>query len=407
MTMKVVGDRLHLAGRPVSFSPARCSGGRMSPELIVLHETAGRLTPGSSVAWFQDPACKVSAHVVIERDGTIVQCVPFDLKAWHCDPSEWRGRPRVNHFSIGVELVGPGRLVRKGDELRAWFGKIDPDADVREGSSAVHRAGLWLAYTEAQIDAVIGLCVALKVAYPGIQEVTTHAAICKPRFRKEDVNPLFPLEDVQRRIGEGLGRAPLPAITGLTIGSRGASVEAAQQRLAELGYAVGSRRADGRFDGQFGPQTRVAVLAFEAENGLPTDGVLSLDDRQVLESDAAKAMPVGSRAEATADELAAKGSEEIAGARKLKAVGGASVGAWATELAVSSTTGFSVIDTVSAAAGKLAESAGKVSTLTSGLQARHVFLAAGILAGVMMWRWADRIEWARVIRHRLGLDLGR
>jgi N-acetyl-anhydromuramyl-L-alanine amidase AmpD len=407
MTLKIISDRLHLAGRAASFVPARCFGGRMSPELIVLHETAGRLNAGSSVSWFQDPACKVSAHVVIERDGTIVQCVPFDMKAWHCDPSEWRGRPHVNHFSIGVELVGPGRLVRKGDELRAWFGKIEPDADVREGSSPVHRQGLWLAYTEAQIDAVVSLCVALKQAYPGIQEVTTHAAICKPRFRKEDVNPLFPLDAVQRRIGEGLGKAPLPAITGLTIGARGTAVEAAQQRLAELGYQVGSRKADGRFDGVFGPQTRVAVLAFEAENKLPLDGVLSIDDRQVLESDAAKSMPVGSRAEATAEDLAAKGSEEVVGAQKIKRAAATSTGAWVTEIAVEKTTGFSILDTVNAAAGKIAESATAVSKVSTGISGKHVLLAAGILAGVMVWRWADRIEWSRVIRHRLGFDLGR
>ncbi|MFZ4807455.1 MAG: N-acetylmuramoyl-L-alanine amidase [Hyphomicrobiaceae bacterium] len=407
MSMTIDGDRLVVGGAPAAFTPARVSGGRMAPELIVLHETAGRLTPGSSVDWFTDPACKVSAHIVIERDGSITQCVPFDMKAWHCDPSEWRGRPHVNHFSIGVEIVGPGRLTRKGDELRAWFGKIEPDADVREGSSPVHQQGLWLAYTAAQIDAVVSLCLALKAAYPGIQEVTTHAAICKPRFRKEDVNPLFPLSDVQRRISEGLGRAPQPVVGGLTIGARGASVEAAQQRLAELGYQVGSRKPDGRFDGVFGPQTRVAVLAFEAENKLETDGVLSLADRELLESDTAKAMPVGARAVATADDLAAKGSAEVGNSRKIKRAVETAAGALVTEATVESSTGVSIFDTVGGTAGRLAEQLGKVSSLASGLQAKHVVLAGGILVCVMLWRWADRIEWLRVLRHRLGLDLGR
>lgn len=405
MNMTILSDRLHVAGRPAAFAPARCYGGRMSPELIVLHETAGRLEAGSSVRWFQDPACKVSAHVVIERDGTVVQCVPFDLKAWHCDPSNWRGREHVNHFSIGIELVGPGRLKRKGDELRAWFGAIEPDADVLEGSSPVHRPGLWLAYTQAQVDAVIALCLALKSAYPGIAEITTHAAICSPRFRKEDVNPLFPLAEVQKRIADGLSRAP--AASGLALGSRGAAVEAAQQRLAELGYQVGSRRADGRFDGVFGPQTRAAVLAFEAENRLTTDGVLSLDDRDVLESDVAKAMPIGARSVATADDLADKGSAEIPAARAIKTTGAVTTGGAAVEVGVQAVTGVSILDTVTDTAGRLAEAAGKVTGATSGLTGRHLLLAVVVLGGVALWHWGSTIEWSRVLRHRLGLDLGR
>ncbi|MGR9114160.1 MAG: 1,6-anhydro-N-acetylmuramyl-L-alanine amidase AmpD [Gammaproteobacteria bacterium] len=57
--------------------------------------------------YFQDiHQLKVSAHVLIRRDGEIVQFVPFDKRAWHAGPSEYRGRSRCNDFSIGIELEG-------------------------------------------------------------------------------------------------------------------------------------------------------------------------------------------------------------------------------------------------------------------------------------------------------------
>jgi N-acetyl-anhydromuramoyl-L-alanine amidase len=49
---------------------------------------------------------RVSAHVVIFRDGSAAQYVPFTERAWHAGVSSWRGRERCNDFSIGIELEG-------------------------------------------------------------------------------------------------------------------------------------------------------------------------------------------------------------------------------------------------------------------------------------------------------------
>jgi len=49
---------------------------------------------------------KVSAHILIKRDGTCVQYVPFDQRAWHAGQSIYQGRERCNDFSIGIELEG-------------------------------------------------------------------------------------------------------------------------------------------------------------------------------------------------------------------------------------------------------------------------------------------------------------
>lgn len=49
---------------------------------------------------------KVSAHVLIRRNGEIIQFVPFNQRAWHAGQSSYAGREKCNDFSIGIELEG-------------------------------------------------------------------------------------------------------------------------------------------------------------------------------------------------------------------------------------------------------------------------------------------------------------
>jgi AmpD protein len=51
-------------------------------------------------------ALKVSAHFLVRRDGSLVQFVPVERRAWHAGASSWRGRSRCNDFSVGIELEG-------------------------------------------------------------------------------------------------------------------------------------------------------------------------------------------------------------------------------------------------------------------------------------------------------------
>jgi AmpD protein len=51
-------------------------------------------------------AAQVSAHLLIRRDGTMTQYVPFHLRAWHAGESSYGGRQACNDFSIGIELEG-------------------------------------------------------------------------------------------------------------------------------------------------------------------------------------------------------------------------------------------------------------------------------------------------------------
>lgn len=49
---------------------------------------------------------RVSAHLLIRRDGELVQFVPFHRRAWHAGESCYRQRGSCNDFSIGIELEG-------------------------------------------------------------------------------------------------------------------------------------------------------------------------------------------------------------------------------------------------------------------------------------------------------------
>lgn len=49
---------------------------------------------------------QVSAHVLIRRDGSLTQYVPFHLRAWHAGQSSFAGREACNDFSIGIEMEG-------------------------------------------------------------------------------------------------------------------------------------------------------------------------------------------------------------------------------------------------------------------------------------------------------------
>lgn len=49
---------------------------------------------------------QVSAHLFIERDGTVTQFVDFAKRAWHAGKSRYLGEDNCNDFSIGIELEG-------------------------------------------------------------------------------------------------------------------------------------------------------------------------------------------------------------------------------------------------------------------------------------------------------------
>ena len=64
------------------------------------------LDPGSHPHFKRISGLKVSAHLLIDREGKIIQFVPFHRRAWHAGRSVFNGRENCNDFSIGIELEG-------------------------------------------------------------------------------------------------------------------------------------------------------------------------------------------------------------------------------------------------------------------------------------------------------------
>lgn len=75
--------------------------------MLVLHYT-GMKTGEAALTRLCDPASDVSAHYMVEENGTIFQMVAEEKRAWHAGLSYWNGTTDINSASIGIEVVNPG-----------------------------------------------------------------------------------------------------------------------------------------------------------------------------------------------------------------------------------------------------------------------------------------------------------
>lgn len=192
----------------VEFRQARWTGGKITPEIVILHDTAGRLEKGNSARYLAQNDAKVSAHFVVERDGTISQLVATNRQANHAGQSSYHGRAGCNGFSIGIEIVNAGKMTRiastAGLRARAWWKEDFQDGhgvELVELTTREHGAGVWMDYTPEQITAVTLLIEALFRDIKTLKDVTTHWYVSPGR--KVDTNPLFPLDAIRAKI---LGR---------------------------------------------------------------------------------------------------------------------------------------------------------------------------------------------------------
>lgn len=81
--------------------------GGLQPEFVVIHYTAMESCEAAS-ARLCDPAFEVSAHYLIDYDGTVHPLVPEEARAWHAGAGQWRGLDDLNSRSIGIELANDG-----------------------------------------------------------------------------------------------------------------------------------------------------------------------------------------------------------------------------------------------------------------------------------------------------------
>ena len=174
---------------------AAAIGGAIEPWLIVIHYTANQSAEGT-IEWFKSTVSRVSAHLVVDFDGTITQMVPFNKRAAHAGKSRWRDKEGCNGFSIGIEIVNPGPLRRLQDGTfidysgKRWQGKV---VEARH-KHRNHEARFWAAYPEAQLTAVKEACAAIACKYP-ISEIVGHDDVAPTR--KFDPGPAFSFQPVR------------------------------------------------------------------------------------------------------------------------------------------------------------------------------------------------------------------
>ena len=76
-------------------------------DMLVRHYT-GMQSGAAALDRLCDPKARVSAHYVVEEDGTLWRLVPEARRAFHAGVSCWQGGQDLNYVSIGVEIVNPG-----------------------------------------------------------------------------------------------------------------------------------------------------------------------------------------------------------------------------------------------------------------------------------------------------------
>ena len=125
-----------------------------------------RLDPGAHPYFREVAGLRVSSHLLIRRDGEIVQYVPFGKRAWHAGESCFDGRSACNDYSIGIELEGQ-----------------DTEA-----------------YTARQYEQLAAVMQALVAVYPGLSldRVAGHCDIAPGR--KTDPGPAFDWQLLQARL---------------------------------------------------------------------------------------------------------------------------------------------------------------------------------------------------------------
>lgn len=160
---------------------------------LVIHFTAGA-SAESSIDWWRSSKA-ASAHLVIDRDGTIFQCRPFNRTAGHAGVSEWRDPVTkekfhsLNNCSIGIELANGG------DAYPTKFSSLQP-VMARHKHGGIIKA--WERYPEAQLKACREVSELLVKRYH-LDDVIGHEDIAPSR--KVDPGPAFPMGELRMACG--------------------------------------------------------------------------------------------------------------------------------------------------------------------------------------------------------------
>lgn len=184
----------------------RANDNRVMPvALAVLHWTASPPRAPEAPdearvrAWLADGSRASSTHLVILRDGLVLQAAGLDERTWHAGGSTWTGpdgvaRKSINLQSIGIDLENVG-YVRRAPEGEGF---IDGYGGRYKGATPVRAAGGWYEpYTPAQLASLSNVVHWLARTLPVLRDPARWVGHSQIQTGKVDPGPLFPWQAVQ------------------------------------------------------------------------------------------------------------------------------------------------------------------------------------------------------------------
>lgn len=172
---------LYQDGVQVRFVATPNKRGTMVPEYLIEHYTADS-APSSTINWFQNPKAQASAHLLIDREGKVVQFGKFTDVLWHAGVSTWKGIVGMNSHSIGIELTNLGR----SGTAHPGFVKLTHKNE--------SQPAYWQEYTEEQIKVCKAVSDCLVETYK-LKDILGHEDISPNR--KSDPGPAFPWDIIK------------------------------------------------------------------------------------------------------------------------------------------------------------------------------------------------------------------
>ena len=169
------------------------AGGAEMPvrRFLVVHFTSGASAESSIEFWRSRAAKGASAHVVIDRDGTVYQTRPFNRTCGHAGVSAWVGFKNLNTCSIGIELANAGDDAALG---RRWSSLPLVSAAHKNGGPVKR----WEAYPLALLAACEQVAKVLTARYQ-LDDIVGHDDIAPTR--KNDPGPAFPMARLRQSCG--------------------------------------------------------------------------------------------------------------------------------------------------------------------------------------------------------------
>jgi N-acetylmuramoyl-L-alanine amidase len=264
--MEIINNRLNesVIEKIVRNPAAQANiGGNIIPKFLIIHYTATD-SAKSAINTFKDPSNKnrPSAHIVLDKDGTITQMVDFNRRANHAGFSKWDGNSLFNNLAIGIEIVNAGFAEKLPDgsfrrnngtpqkpSIQTWpAGTPAMKIDHKHIFNAGKEMHNWFTYPQPQLDALYKLCK-LIVQTCNIKTAIGHDDISAGR--KLDPGPAFPWDIFKTNVfGQTDNNGKIFKVNknnNVTELKKEASAVAPLLKKLKDGYEVGLIKTDGEW----------------------------------------------------------------------------------------------------------------------------------------------------------------